>query len=334
MNTESFLNPEPWAEQTFGQVQLPDRRRTRLSGKAAGAMVGEASASLPKHQHPWKDLKAWYRLLDESEVTFEALLQPHDQQTQEQMESVPSVLLVQDTTEIDLSHHPKTKGLGQVGNEKGRGMLLQTVLAVVPQTRAVWGCRAPKPFVRLPAPVQEQREQRRHREHRATDVWMELVEHIGPSTASGTLGHVGDRAADLFPFVRACLSTRTHLEVRAAQHRSVPLAEKEIGQLLDQVGNWPSQDQRSCEVPASPGRHGRETRLQISFGELTLVPAWNAPRGSKEALTLWGRRVWEEEAPEGEEALEWIFLTCVETDTLQQAWERVDRYRHRWVLED
>lgn len=40
------------------------------------------------------------------------------------MESEPVVLLVQDSTEIDLSHHAKTKGLGQVGNEKGRAILL------------------------------------------------------------------------------------------------------------------------------------------------------------------------------------------------------------------
>ena len=64
-------------------------------------------------------------------------MQPHYQQTLELMESEPVVLLVQDTAEIDLSHHAKIKGLGQVGNEKGRGMLMQTVLAVVPQTRAV-----------------------------------------------------------------------------------------------------------------------------------------------------------------------------------------------------
>ena len=36
--------------------------------------------------------------------------------------SEPPQLLVQDTTEVDLSHHPKTKGLSQVGNERGRGL--------------------------------------------------------------------------------------------------------------------------------------------------------------------------------------------------------------------
>ncbi len=49
---------------------------------------------------------------------------------------------------------------------------------------------------------------------------------------------------------------------------------------------------------------------------------------------MWVIRVWEEQAPEGEEPLEWILLTSVPTTTLEEAWERVDWYRHRWLVED
>jgi hypothetical protein len=51
-------------------------------------------------------------------------------------------------------------------------------------------------------------------------------------------------------------------------------------------------------------------------------------------MTVWVIRVWEEQAPAGEEPLEWILLTSVPTTTLEQAWERVDWYRHRWLVED
>jgi len=49
---------------------------------------------------------------------------------------------------------------------------------------------------------------------------------------------------------------------------------------------------------------------------------------------VWVIRVWEEKAPEGEEPLEWVLLTSVPTTTLEQAWERVDWYRHRWRVSD
>jgi hypothetical protein len=42
---------------------------------------------------------------------------------------------------------------------------------------------------------------------------------------------------------------------------------------------------------------------------------------------VWVIRVWEEQAPEGEEPLEWLLLTSIPTSTLEQAWERVGWYR-------
>ena len=49
---------------------------------------------------------------------------------------------------------------------------------------------------------------------------------------------------------------------------------------------------------------------------------------------MWVIRVWEAQAPEEEEPLEWILATSVPTTTLEQAWERVEWYRHRWLVED
>jgi hypothetical protein len=51
-------------------------------------------------------------------------------------------------------------------------------------------------------------------------------------------------------------------------------------------------------------------------------------------VTVWVIRVWEEQAPDGEEPLEWILLTSVPTTTLEQTWERVDWYQCRWLVED
>ncbi len=334
MDTTHLLHPDQWAEQTFGQARLGDLRRTRRAVKAACAMVRDPAASLPQQHQTWKDLKAVYRLLDEPEVTFEALMQPHWQQTRCCLQREAVVLLVQDTTEIDLSTHACMTGLGQIGNATGRGFLLQTVLAVVPQTQAVLGCLAQRPFLRVPAPKSEQRYQRRHRANRETDVWMQMVEQIGTPACAGLLVHVGDRGADMLPFLRRCLATRTHFVVRAAQNRRIQVGAQAIGHLLDQVRTWSSQGQRPFDVPASHGHQARQATLQISFGPATLLPPWNDPRGSKDPLPVWVVRVWEAEPPEGEEALEWILLTSLETATGEHAWQRVDWYRCRWVVEE
>ena len=144
--------------QELGRANLWGRPTARYASKETSGPSGHqpggepAFSSLPAQMHTWKETKALYRLLDEPDVTFAALMQPHLQQTREQATSSPVVLLVQDTTAIDLSHRRKISGVGQIGNERGRGFFVQTVLAVRPQTREVLGCMAQEPFVRIPAP--------------------------------------------------------------------------------------------------------------------------------------------------------------------------------------
>ncbi len=334
MNTQDLLDPKSWAERTFGGVQLHDMRRTRRAVKAATNLAENPLGSLPAQMHTWKETKAWYRWLDEPDVTFAALMQPHLHQTREQATSAPVVLLVQDTTDIDLSHRRKISGVGQIGNERGRGFFVQTVLALRPQTREVLGCLAQEPFVRIPAPEGEQRSQRRKREERETDVWLRQVYAIGTPESGRMWVHVGDRGADMFPFFQACRSTQTHFLVRAAQNRRVQESEEEITYALTQARAFASQASRVLELPARHGHQKRSAQLQLAFGQMTLLPPRQEPRAGKEPLPVWVIRVWEEEAPEGEEPLEWVLLTSVPTTTLEQAWERVEWYRQRWLVED
>src|SRR5260221_2983975 len=79
MNTQALLDPKSWAEQTFGGVQLHDRRRTRRTVQAASSLAENPLGSLPAQMHTWKETKALYRLLDEPDVTFAALMHPHFQ---------------------------------------------------------------------------------------------------------------------------------------------------------------------------------------------------------------------------------------------------------------
>src|SRR5712692_3421434 len=151
MNTQTLLDPKSWAERTFGGVQLHDLRRTRRAVHSATNLAENPLGSLPAQMHTWKETKALYRLLDEPDVTFAALMQPHLQQSREQATSSSVVLLVQDTTDIDLSHRRKISGVGQKGLERGRGFFVQTVLAVRPEMREELGCIAQEPFVRIPA---------------------------------------------------------------------------------------------------------------------------------------------------------------------------------------
>ncbi|GHO71718.1 hypothetical protein KSC_106100 [Ktedonobacter sp. SOSP1-52] len=211
---------------------------------------------------------------------------------------------------------------------------VQTVLAVRPPTKEVLGCMAQEPFVRIAAPKGEQRHQRLKRKERETDVWMRQVGAIGKPKPGSTWVHVGDRGADMFPFFLACQANQTHFLVRAAQNRRTEADEEEITYSLDRARAFPSQQSRPLEVPARHGHKARSTQVQLAFGHMTLLPPRHEPQASNEPLTVWVIRVWEELAPEGEKPLEWILLTSVPTMTLEQARERVDWYRQRWLVEE
>jgi hypothetical protein len=187
---------------------------------------------------------------------------------------------------------------------------------------------------RVPAPQGEQRYQRRKRAERESDVWMRQVQAIGTPESASLWVHVGDRGADMFPFFQACRSVQTQFLVRAAQNRRVQESEEEITSSLTQARSWPSQASRVLELPARHGHQKRCAQLQLAFGQMTLLPPRHEPRASKEPVTVWLIRVWEEQAPEGEEPWEWLLLTSVPTTTLEHAWERVDWYGHRWLVED
>jgi hypothetical protein len=334
MYIQAVLDPKSWAEQTFGRVHLHDLRRTRRAVHAATRLAENPLGSLPAQMQTWKATKALYRLLGEEDVTFAALMQPHMEQTRVQATTAPVHLLVQDTTDIDLSHRHQISGVGQIGNERGRGFFLQTVLAVNPATGAMLGCIAQEPFVRIPAPSGEARSHRHKREERETDVWMRQVQAIGTPPRGSTWVHVGDRGADMFPFFQACQQTQTHFVVRAAQNRRVQGQDTAIGYSLSQARSWPSQASRPFELPSRHGHPGRATHLQLACGPMTLLPPRWEPRAGKEPMTMWVIRVWEEQAPDGEKPLEWLLLTSVPTNTLEEGWERVDWYRQRWLVED
>jgi hypothetical protein len=187
---------------------------------------------------------------------------------------------------------------------------------------------------RVPAPQGEQRYQRRKRAERESDVWMRQVQAIGTPESASLWVHVGDRGADMFPFFQACRSVQTQFLVRAAQNRRVQESEEEITSSLTQARSWPSQASRVLALPARHGHQKRCAQLHLAFGQMTLLPPRHEPRASKEPVTVWLIRVWEEQAPEGEEPWEWLLLTSVPTTTLEHTWERVDWYGHRWLVED
>src|SRR3989440_10125438 len=167
-------------------------------------------------------LEATYRFLQTPDVTYEKLIGPQVAQTREQANKQRQVLLIQDTTEVDYQQHPTTTGLGPIGNGSHHGYLLQSVLAVVSDSREVLGLMHQEPFLRKSAPKGETKRQREQREREA-QVWERSVQAIGTPADGVQWIHVGDRYSDMYSFLWLCRQQQGDFGVRAAQDRCVDL---------------------------------------------------------------------------------------------------------------
>ncbi len=268
----SCFHPHHWAEQTFGTVDLGDRRRTRRAISMAACIMRRPSASLPVQMRILPALKAAYRLLERDVVTQQALSSPHWYQTRHQAHRQPLVLLIQDTTEVDYTPHPATTGLGPIGDNRGRGYLLQTVLAVVPTPRQVLGVAYQEPFLRQPAPDHKVGAAKRRTRERESQVWLRAVQAVGTVPPESTWVHVGDRYADIFDFMEACQQQGGHFLVRAAQERRVQTDDTTVTYLLTFARSLPALDQQAMAIPARRGHKARQTVVSIAFQAILLLP--------------------------------------------------------------
>ncbi|HUT56413.1 MAG TPA: transposase DNA-binding-containing protein, partial [Phycisphaerae bacterium] len=88
------------------------------------------SGTLPSAITDLKDIKAAYRFLSNPDVSYEQVIQPHQQYTRDYTRQPGEYLLVEDTSELDFTEHWAAKGFGRIGNDGGAGLLLHTTLAV------------------------------------------------------------------------------------------------------------------------------------------------------------------------------------------------------------
>jgi hypothetical protein len=346
-----------WAEMTYGTVMLSDQRRTRRAVQIASSLAYFPMGSLPNQMGSCAATKAAYRFLESPAVSYERLMRPHLQQSLEALQALPLVLLVQDTTELNYSRHPKTTGLGPIGKgSHGQGILLQSVLAICPNTKAVLGIAAQEPFLREPAPKGEKSAGRQKRVEKESQVWFRQVKRLGVAPPTCRYIHVGDRASDIFSFMQLCTNMNCGFTLRVQHNRRVdlrvdqgecavpsgarrgrkqmPLGQEAPEHLFEVVRSWPSHDQQTLSLDGNQKRPQRDAHLNISWGSLRL---WE-PKGTSglgaHPIVVRVVRTWEPDPPEGCEALEWLLLVSEEISTLEQAWEKVHWYRMRWTIEE
>jgi hypothetical protein len=348
------LEGDRWAEQEFGACELGDQRLTRRLVTIVTAEATQpgashtAAAGGDAHQ-----AKACYRLLRNArpELTVPNLLQTHRTQTLRRCKAHPTVLVIQDTCELNYSSRPRCQGLSKTKANQTtattRSLNLHSSLALDAEGGLPLG------VVRLhgyaPASAQGQDPQRPI-EQKESFRWIEAYQdanHIATLLPGTRVINVTDREGDFFELFdwrrRQPGGARAHLLVRAQHDRKLAgtdarlFAELSGAPLVATVKIAVPRQREHPGKPSAPGRPGlpaREAEVELRYQEVALLaPETPALRG-RSPLRVWAIHLQEKNPPPDATAVHWVLLTTMQVASRKQALKCLRWYCRRWRIEE
>jgi hypothetical protein len=340
MDATSSAEMISFGRQHFGHCDLGDKRLTARLVYTADRFLQHPGGTLPDKLNNTADLIGFYRLANNDKATHGKLIAAHAARTRQLIEQTPGlVLILHDTTELDLSGLQSVEGLGQIGHGGCRGLLCHNSLAYDYEGAEVLGLAAQQIHVRRKAPKNESPRAKREHPQRESRLWKKGWQMLGAPTVGKLRVNVADRGSDLLEFMEAVHLGTDYYVIRSKSNRNIELDDGNGGsiatQLHDLARSLPSLGEREVKVSTNKGHPGRATRVSVAAAAVSIKPPRLA-RGehSQNNLPAWVICVREIAPPAGQTPLEWILLTNVPAPDLQRAGQRIDWYACRPIIEE
>ncbi len=346
----NILERNPYQECDFG-----DKRLTQRAVSIAECLSVKYGEPLSKVFKSASDLKRGYEFFSNPKTTFEKLTQPSFKQTARQINGIPVVLAVGDTSFLDYKKIlDKRDDYGPTGNG-GNGLILHTSLALDPDFGQPLGLLWEKLWHREKSqkpPISEEAEQKKQRlkekrktqrkkpfEEKESYRWVEAfkkVENLFSSLKSPIGGqisrviHVFDREGDIAEvFARVHQTQNTGVVVRAAHNRCL---EVENSYLWSHIPSQSVQFVKEIELIETKKRSKRTATLEVRFCPVSINP----PSRLKNSVRFNVYAVYAKEidTPDGCEPVEWMLLTSEPVLSQQDAASILRWYTYRWRVEE
>ena len=273
--------------------------------------------------------KGFRRFLANRRVTLERLLASWPQQAATAVAG-RHVLAIQDTSEIKFNTTAeRRRGLGEVAKGQARGALLHAMVAVDARDGACLGLvggtiwtRAGRITTAHSKRALNDRESRR---------WLDTAR-----TARTVLDEavritvMGDRESDLYAEWATLPDRKLDLLTRVMHDRSLVGG----GTLYQAADKLRFVSTRTVELKATHKRAARTATLCLRLGTVQLKrPQSAGVKGLPDFVELTLVEAVEVGPPQGVEPVHWRLLTTHRVDTVADAWQIVDWYRMRWIIE-
>jgi hypothetical protein len=288
-------------------------------------------ASIPAACGGWNETKAAYGFLSNEAIEPQRILDAHRGATMERVAKHATVLAVQDTTYLNQGECPATEGLGPIGEEGTRGMIVHVCLAVSPQGVPL-GVLGQYAWARPPQAKRLTEKQRRgtptaKKESRR---WLDM---LSASTRgmprSVRVVVVADREADIFDILARAAELGQEVLIRSCYDRATS-----DGYAWQEAEGAPVAGTMAVEIARTGGRPARRAILELHYAKVKVKEpdprAHHRPRPGL-ALTMLIAR--ERRAPRGVEPVCWRLRTSLPVDSAKAARRCLERYALPWRIE-
>jgi hypothetical protein len=324
----------------------------------AKALAEQPGKMIPELFSRKYDIDATYQLLDQREVTPDAIQQTHRRLVKQESRKPGRYLLIEDTTFPSYSHRKQAvPGLGPIGgSEPGQqGFLLHSVLAVrvplTPQPDAS-GRRSPvtilglidqQYLVRSPRPEAKSKQtvsRQRTGRDRESDRWLESSRRIGPAPANPAIRwvRVADREADIYEYLHESSVHHQGFLVRVNQDRVIldPASGERLGLVFEHIAGVEPVGGMYLDLRSRDGQKTRRARLLVSCGPVRVQAPERPGRtaGTNPPIDCGFIRIWEPDPPEKVEPLEWVLYSDQRPETLEEALVGAMDYATRFLIEE
>ncbi len=268
------------------------------------------------------------RFVDNKKVSLEALLAGWGEQTAVAAAG-RHVLAVQDTSEINFkTKSGRRRGLGEIGKGVGRGLLLHAMLAVDADSDVCLGLVAGKIWTRQGRVTVPH--DKRPLEQKESERWVSTASRAKQVlSAAAMVTVIDDREGDIYAKWASVSAANFHLLTRSMHDRVLA----DGASMYATAAAWPVADTATIDVTARADRPARQAKLALRFGKVTLKRPQGASRSLAETVQLTLVEVAEVDPPAGVEPLHWYLLTTHEVSDATSAWQIVNWYKKRWVIE-
>lgn len=332
------LAREDWCAREMADLDLGDKRLTSRACKILEARWAQPQATFYGTFSGWSPAKAAYGFIEHrtAPISLPGLLFGHIQATQARMAAEPWVLLPQDTTTLNYTGLRQTTGLGPLGEQKGRGLWLHSMLAMRPDGLPL-GVLDAQCWARPPQNpgTKDPKRNAKTIDEKESFRWLDAFNTAAAAARrmpQTQLVVMTDREGDLYELHDAVQigPGNLHTLIRAKHDRNLACHQK----LWDFMAGLRLGQQRTLEVPRHLGQPKRTATVQMRWSPITIQCPLVSGKNGRPPLSLWAIWVSEINAPQGVEPLDWMLLSDIPIQTAEQAWEKVQWYRCRWGIEE